>query len=160
MFQENLKNAWAMFPTGVTVVTSTEGDGTSHHGMTANSVMSLSVDPPLVLISVAESRESHSIIRSTGKFGISVLKVEQSKIAEFYAEDAATKSSSGIHWKMTKLNGVSTISNSLVRMACDVTNSHNEADHTLFIGMVIALELEKGEPLLWFNRKFGKTQSF
>jgi len=61
---------------------------------------------------------------------------------------------------MTKLNGVSTISNSLVRMACDVTNSYNEADHTLFIGMVIALELEKGEPLLWFNRKFGKTQSF
>ena len=159
MFQENLKDAWAMFPTGVTVLTSTE-DGISHHGMTANSVMSLSVDPPLVLISVAESRESHSIIRSTGKFGISVLKIDQSKIAEFYAEDAATKSSLGIHWKMTKLNGVCTISNSLVRMACDVTNSYNEGDHTLFIGMVTALELEKGKPLLWFNRKFGQVQSF
>ena len=128
--------------------------------MTANSVMSLSVDPPLVLISVAESRESHSIIRSTGKFGISVLKIDLNKIADFYAEDAATKSSLGIHWEMTKLNGVCTISNSLVRMACDVTNSYNEGDHTLFIGMVTALELEKGKPLLWFNRKFGQVQSF
>ena len=159
MFQENLKNAWAMFATGVTVITSTE-DGISHHGMTANSVISVSLDPPLALISVSESRESHSIIRSTGKFGISVLKIEQSKIAKFYAEDAAKKSSSKIDWKMTKLNGVCTISNSLVRMACDVTNSYDEADHTLFIGTVTALELEKGEPLLWFNRAFGKIQSF
>ena len=72
MIEQKLKDAWAMFPTGVSIITSTDNEGNCH-GMTANGIMSLSISPPLVLISVDVSRDTHSFIVNKKKFGINII---------------------------------------------------------------------------------------
>jgi flavin reductase (DIM6/NTAB) family NADH-FMN oxidoreductase RutF len=73
---EMYREAWSRFATGVTVITTVEPNG-SVHGMTASSVTSVSLDPPLVLVVVGESRQSHGLIESTGRFGMSILDTGQ-----------------------------------------------------------------------------------
>ena len=156
MNDQNLKDAWAVFPTGVSIITSKDFDGECH-GMTANSIMSLSIDPPLVLISVAKSRESNVLIKKHGKFGLNILNSNQHEIANFYSASTKKNSISKINWALVKYSEVYLISNSLVRMACNVVNNYDQAHHTLFIGSVFKLEIEKGKPLLWYDRKYSEV---
>ncbi|MBT3555648.1 MAG: flavin reductase family protein, partial [Chloroflexi bacterium] len=58
------RDAWSRFATGVTVITTVEPSG-AVHGMTASSVTSVSLDPPLVLAVIGESRQTHALIEST-----------------------------------------------------------------------------------------------
>ena len=155
MNDQNLKDAWAAFPTGVSIITSNDFDG-GCHGMTANSIMSLSIDPPLVLISVAKSRESNILIKKHGKFGLNILNSYQREIANFYSAPSEKKLITKINWDIVKYNEVYLISNSLVKMACNVVKEYDLNDHTLFIGSVFKLGVEKGEPLLWYDRKYSK----
>ena len=78
------RDAWSKFATGVTVITTVEPSG-SVHGMTASSVTSVSLDPPLMLIVIGEERQSHELIETTGRFGMSILEVGQADIAKHFA---------------------------------------------------------------------------
>src|SRR2546425_2462216 len=69
------RNALGRFATGVTVVTTAVADGV--HGMTANAFTSVSLDPPLVLISVGKQARMHAHILQTTRFGVSVLSQDQ-----------------------------------------------------------------------------------
>ena len=78
------RDAWSKFATGVTVITTLEPSG-SVHGMTASSVTSVSLDPPLMLVVIGEERQSHGLIETTGRFGMSILEVGQADIAKHFA---------------------------------------------------------------------------
>tara|TARA_Y100000590_G_C15516390_1_gene937527 strand:+ start:465 stop:944 length:480 start_codon:yes stop_codon:yes gene_type:complete len=155
MNDQNLKDAWAAFPTGVSIITSKDFHGECH-GMTANSIMSFSIDPPLVLISVAKSRESNILIKKHRKFGLNILNSDQNEIANFYSAPSEKKIINKINWDLVKYNEVYLISNSLVKMACNVVKQYDHADHTLFIGSVFKLEVEKRKPLIWYDRKYAE----
>ena len=154
MIEKKLKDAWAMFPTGVSVITSTDNEGNCH-GMTANSIMSLSISPPLVLISVDVSRDTHSFIVNKKKFGINILSNDQKEIADYYAAPSKSKNISNINWSINSNSDIYFISNSLVKMGCKVVNSFEEAGHTLFVGLVLNVEIKNKKPLVWFNRFYS-----
>src|SRR2546422_4295934 len=77
------RNALGRFATGVTVVTTAVTDGV--HGMTANAFTSVSLDPPLVLISVGKQARMHAHILQTTRFGVSVLSQDQVAVAWSFA---------------------------------------------------------------------------
>ncbi len=77
------RDAMGQFATGVVVI-STEVDGDAH-AMTANAFMSGSLEPPLVLVSVACTARMHDKIRAAGQFGVSVLAQRQLHVSSHFA---------------------------------------------------------------------------
>ena len=78
------RQAWGKFATGVSVVTSKERDG-QIHGMAANGIASVSLEPMLDLVCVGHNRNSYEHIKDSGRFAINILAEDQRQIAEHYA---------------------------------------------------------------------------
>ncbi len=152
------RRAWSRFATGVAVITSVEPDGTPH-GMTANAITSVALDPPLALVCVSHARTTFRIITNTGKFGISLLGADQRAVAEYFArrpEDRLGDPPSGY---ASLDGGHPVIEGALSSFGCEVVSAHEEADHTIFVGRVQAYETQDGEPLMWFESAFGGLQN-
>jgi len=150
---ELYRDAWSRFATGVTVVTTVEPGG-AVHGMTASSVTSVSLDPPLVLVVIGEERQSHGLIESTGRFGLSILDAGQTDIAKHFATAPDVRGDIDAR-HITSLSGTPVIANAIAAMDCSVTGAHMAGDHTVFIGEVESIVVGAGEPLVWFQRQFG-----
>jgi flavin reductase (DIM6/NTAB) family NADH-FMN oxidoreductase RutF len=150
---EMYRDAWARFATGVTVITTVEPGG-AVHGMTASSVTSVSLDPPLVLVVIGESRQTHGLIESTGRFGMSILDAGQTEIAKHFATPPESRGElkSG---NVTHLSDTPVIANAIAAMDCKVSAAYKAGDHTVFIGEVESIEVGEGDPLVWFQRQFG-----
>ena len=90
-----LRRVYGHFATGVAVISAAH-EGVSN-GLTANAVASISIEPPLVLISVAHSSNTHALIEGSGEFVINVLAEEQEAIARRFANNAPGKFE-GLPW--------------------------------------------------------------
>ncbi|MDQ0300041.1 flavin reductase (DIM6/NTAB) family NADH-FMN oxidoreductase RutF [Salibacterium salarium] len=142
------KTAMSKFATGVTIVT-TEVDG-EVHGMTANAFMSVSLDPKLVLISVAKHANSHDMIEQSGTFAVSILKENQTELSQYFANQLKEE----IDVPFERFEKQPIIEDALVNIACRVYDSHEAGDHTLFIGKVDNLKIQDEEPLLYFEGNY------
>jgi len=154
---EMYRDAWSRFATGVTVITTVEPDG-AVHGMTASSVTSVSLNPPLVLVVVGEDRHSHGLIESTGRFGLSILDTAQTDIALHFAIPPESRGETDPDHVATISDGVPdtpVIANAIASMCCRVTAAYPAGDHTVFIGEVESITVGDGDPLVWFQRQFG-----
>lgn len=150
---ELYRNAWSRFATGVTVITTIEPSG-AVHGMTASSVTSVSLEPPLVLVVIGEERRTHALIESTGRFGMSILSADQSELAKHFASPPEIRGKIDSQ-QLTELSGTPVIARAIAAMDCRVTAAHSAGDHTVFIGEVEGIAVGQGEPLVWFQRQFG-----
>src|SRR6202161_1511526 len=77
------RNALGRFASGVTVLTAQDQD--QMHGMTANAFVSVSLDPPLVLVSLDNRSNMHRILPSVGSYGVSVLAESQERLSDYFA---------------------------------------------------------------------------
>lgn len=153
MDPQSFREAWARFATGVTVITSAEPDG-AVHGMTANGVMSVSLHPPLAVVSIGHNRNSHGFIKSSGRFGISILNAGQVDVAAHFTRSPELRSpNAGIPYRDLGYSVV--IDGALAAMDCRVISEHREGDHTLFVAEVERIIINDGEPLLWYRSMFG-----
>jgi flavin reductase (DIM6/NTAB) family NADH-FMN oxidoreductase RutF len=144
-----LRRAMGRFATGVTVVTTAQRDQV--HGMTANGVMSVSLDPPLVVVSLGASRMD-DLLPKTRRYGISVLGAEQEELAMHFAgrpvEDLAPRFT---WWKELPF-----VDGALAHVGCKVDAIHQAGDHRLWVGRVEYMEYRDGEPLLFYGGRFGR----
>ena len=151
---EILRKGMRQWASGVTVVTSFLGD--ERHGMTVSSFTSISLQPPLVLISVEQGRRTHDMIEASGVFGVTILCVEQQVISDRFAG----RVTEGIDrfeglQTYTLASGVSLISGGLAGIDCRVAAAVDSGDHTLFIGDVVDIFIDSGHrPLLYYNRSY------
>jgi flavin reductase (DIM6/NTAB) family NADH-FMN oxidoreductase RutF len=144
--------ACAQFATGVTVVTAERTPG-KVHGMTANSVTSVSLNPLLLLVCVDHRAHLLPMLKEKQRFGVSILKQEQQAISRYFAqteESAETEAKLGIRYRWTE-SGVPLLEDALVHIACKVTAAHVAGDHTIFIGQVETTEIFDGDPLVYFR---------
>lgn len=148
MDDRTFRSAMGKFATGVTVIT-TELDGTVH-GMTANAFMSVSLKPMLVVVSIGERAQMLEKIRSSKKFAVNILARGQQELSMLFA--GQTKEKRDVSF--ARLGDVPVIDGSLANVTCVVVNEHVEGDHTLFIGKVVEMKVEDGEPLLYFNGQY------
>jgi flavin reductase (DIM6/NTAB) family NADH-FMN oxidoreductase RutF len=76
---EQMHHAMAKFATGVVVISSLEANG-DIHGMTANTLVSISLEPPLILVSIGHQRDTYANVQKQGCFGVNVLSRKQRKL--------------------------------------------------------------------------------
>jgi flavin reductase (DIM6/NTAB) family NADH-FMN oxidoreductase RutF len=143
-----LRQVMGRFATGVTVVTTTQRD--MIHGMTANAFLSVSLRPPLVLVSLGRCRMSEMLPR-TGHYGVSVLASDQEHFAAHFAGQRASPVQPEFVWhdELPHLKGA------LAHVGCRVVDVHPAGDHVLWIGEVQHLSHRDGEPLLFYTGRFG-----
>jgi len=143
-----LRQAAGRFATGITVVT-THCDG-EVRGMTANSFVSVSLEPPLVLVSVANSASMLKQIQESGTYGVSVLRDEQKDLSGLFAGAKIE----GLSPDFKVLSGISVLENSLAVFSCDLYQEVQCGDHTLLVGKVRALEYCDADPLIYFASSY------
>ena len=156
---EQLREAMRRFVTGVTVVTTLE-DGGGVHGMTANALTSVSLDPPLVLLCVGHQRNTYKCIQSTGRFAINVLEHSQADVAEYFAlDDGERVADAPVAYEFTEL-GSPRVRGAISFMDCEVVASHVHGDHTIFLGAVKDTSTEIGKPLLFYKSRLITMEEF
>ncbi len=149
-----LRDAMGCFATGITIITSRDADGTPI-GLTANSFTSLSLDPPLLLVCVANTAGSAPVLREAEHFAVNLLQVSQQAASNRFAgkgEDrfAATAWSPGE-------TGMPLIDGALGAFECKRHAIHDGGDHFILVGEVVRAQFEpRRDPLLYFRGKYRR----
>lgn len=144
------------FASGVTVVTGTS-DG-APVGMTCQSFMSVSLDPPLVLFSPARTSRAWPLIQRSGTFCVNFLSSGQADLSNTMASRGADKFA-GLTWTPSPGTGSPLLEGILGHVDCSVHAVHEAGDHYVVIGKVVDLAVtdEPGEPLLFFEGRYRTT---
>ena len=134
------------FATGVTVVTT--GGIAGLHGMTANAVASLSLDPPLVLVAVDKRALTLDYLKKNRCFAVNILRLEQEELSRQFATPGPKDFSD---LKTTNAATASPIlADCLAYLDCKVVDILPGGDHEIFVGEILAGEHHGGEPLLYY----------
>lgn len=136
--------------TPVAVVTSA-ADG-HPHGTTVSAFCSLSLRPPLVLVSLDRDSNLLAMIRETRAYGINVLEHHQQELARRFARKSGDKFSD-VEWSLD--HGLPRIHEAGLWLACTVHEMVGGGDHVIVIGLVEAAESDPRQPLLYQQRSFG-----
>jgi|TARA_B100000519_G_C14055821_1_gene349701 flavin reductase (DIM6/NTAB) family NADH-FMN oxidoreductase RutF len=155
--QELFKSAWRNFPTGVSIVTTQTSDG-GHYATTANAVMSVSLDPLLVLVSLSSNGKTSASVKNSGCFGLNFLNKNQADLGNYYGRSSSDKREILPDNVRVHSSGVALLEDALSIMVCNVIKDVVAGDHTLFIGEVIDIENREGESLIFYKgeyRTFG-----
>lgn len=153
---EAFRSAMARLAGAVTLVT-TRHEGTDV-GMTATAFLSVSAEPPLVLVSVGRPTRMHRLLRITSSWGVSLLGRHQKDIAGTFARPSAEDD--GTRFDRVPLvrgpnTGVALVDGALARFECRTSRMMDAGDHILVVGAVLDVELAAdGEPLLYFEREY------
>ena len=153
--QYQFRRVMGNFATGVTILTTAVGEET--HGMTANAVCSVSLDPLLVLVCINKQARSHDALGRSGVFALNVLAEEQEHLSRLFADNTvdAEHSLAGVSCRRG-VTGAPILVDSLAYVDCRVTASYPGGDHTIFVGAVEdAAILRQGRPLLFFRGAYG-----
>ena len=143
------------FATGVTVVTTRYGDQIS--GMTANAVMSLSLDPPLIVVSVDRESNMHGHLTQGQCYAINVLRQDQEEISRRFAKPGP-KDFSGIELAVAE-TGAPIFVDALAYVDCRVVEVAAAGDHDMFIGEPIAGETYDGQPLIFYSGQYAQLEA-
>jgi flavin reductase (DIM6/NTAB) family NADH-FMN oxidoreductase RutF len=136
------------FATGVTVVTTRDPAGRPI-GMTASSVASVSLHPPLILVSVDQSNDMHPALKTAPRFVVNVLAADQEAIARRFAEDHPNRFD-GVGYRETK-HGLPVLEGVLASIECEKQAETPGGDHTVFVGLVTGGAVSDRRPLLYYR---------
>ena len=149
------RNACGAFGTGVTVVTTRIAE--TEHGMTANAFMSISLEPPLIAVSIGEKARMLGHLRSARRFAVSILRQGAQDIALHFAG----RPNDELNLRFRDLAGLPVICGSAAAFAATVTQEVPAGDHVVFIGRVDQMVHEASErPLMFHAGRFGRLYEF
>jgi flavin reductase (DIM6/NTAB) family NADH-FMN oxidoreductase RutF len=141
------------FATGVTIVTSEMDE--EIRGMTANAFMSVSLDPPLVLISLAHKAHMHAFLLESKCYGISILNETQMDLSNHFAG----RNDPNLKIPFVRHAGVTLIDGAVAHIVTHVVDTHEVGDHTLFIGEVDYLSWRDLRPLLFYGGSYSQLMT-
>ncbi len=134
---EDLRGLMRLWPHGVSILSvDFEGD---RMGVTVSSLVSLSLDPPLVAVSIGKEASSYELLRRAGRFAVSMLGADQEEVARRFASGFPPL----VHWQ-----GVPTregrfaplIEGALGWIEAETIAEHDVGDHTLFVATPVSIE--------------------
>ena len=146
--KNELRRIMGHFATGVTVITTVSGQGTPY-GLTANAFMSVSLEPPLVLISVDKKAESYPYFEQSRVFTINILRDDQEGLSRRFAVSGGNKFE-GIAFHRGA-NNVPILEDTLAHVECRLHAAYDGGDHTLYLGEILEAETREGRPLLFYR---------
>jgi flavin reductase (DIM6/NTAB) family NADH-FMN oxidoreductase RutF/alpha-beta hydrolase superfamily lysophospholipase len=149
-----LRDAMGCFATGITIVTSLTPDGRPI-GLTANSFTSLSLDPPLLLVCIANNAGSAPVLREAGHFAVNVLQISQQQASGRFAGKGEDRFSA-TPWTPGE-TGMPLLDGSLGSFECKRHAVHDGGDHFILVGEVVRAQFEpRRDPLLYFRGKYRR----
>jgi flavin reductase (DIM6/NTAB) family NADH-FMN oxidoreductase RutF len=143
------------FATGVTILTVTSADGRPL-GMTANSLASVSLYPPLISVCVDHEAEMHAAILRVDQFVINVLSSSQETLARRFADKHEDRFE-GVGYHMTP-DGLIMLGGALAHIECQRHAEYPGGDHTIVVGRVIGGSTSKGRPLLYYRGGYAAIE--
>ena len=152
---EMLRSAMRRWASGVAIVTSQAGG--IRHGMTVNSFVSNSIEPPVVTVTMAKATRTCELVLQSGIFAVTILTHEQQILAELFAGRIPEEADRMIGLATFELvTGAPLISGGAAYVDCRVVAQHAMPTSILFIAEVLAAEMgaEDRPPLLYYNRAF------
>lgn len=152
---ESLRQTMRRWATGVSVVTSRFGEAS--HGMTVNSFVSVSLDPPLVTVTMNNNTRTFALVQQSGIFAVTILSRLQEPLGELFAGRAPDG-----HDRLASLDTFTLVTGAPLLVGgaafvdCQVVHQHDLPHSTLFIGEALAARTaaEPLAPLVYFNRAF------
>jgi len=136
------------FATGVTVVTSRATNG-EPIGMTANSLASVSLEPPLVLVSVEHRHDMHAAMEKGTHFVFNILSSEQEDVSRRFAASEPDRFR-GVSYRENQ-HGIAVLDGVVAHIECEKQTSVPGGDHTIFIGLVVGGDATDRRPLLYYR---------
>jgi len=151
----DLRHALGHFATGVTIITTLDDDGTLH-GLTANSVTSVSLDPPLILFCIKNTARSLQVLERRRAFSLHILTESQANIAMAFASNVDR--SMICKWKTTA-RGLPLLDGFHMAFQCTIQEIYPGGDHGIVLAQVHEIHRgdEEAAPLLFYK---GKITSF
>jgi len=138
------------FATGVTILTTRSGAGETL-GMTASSIASVSLDPPLVLVSVDKNNDMHGAMERATHFVLNILAAEQEALSRrFAASDAPADRFRGVSYHENE-HGIAVLEGVVAHIECEKRGAVPAGDHTIFIGLVVGGDVTDRRPLLYYR---------
>ena len=151
--KDEFRAALGRFASGVTVVTTKDATG-KLHGITVSAFCSVSLDPPLILVCIDKNTGSHYALGQTDSFVVNILRDDQQYISDRFAsylpdKFEAIKFSLGI-------DDLPVLENALANLECRLINSHDNGDHTIFVGQIERATISDANPLVYFHGNYRK----
>lgn len=140
------------FATGVTIITLVRPDGRPA-GMTASSLASVSLEPPLVSVCVGLDAEIHPLLAGADRWTVNVLADDQEALSRRFAEADGNRFD-GIGYATTP-GGLVLLAGALAHIECEPYAHYPAGDHTLFLGRVVGGATNAGSPLLYYRGGYG-----
>jgi flavin reductase len=147
----DLREVMRSFPAGICVVTI---EHESHStGLTVGSLVSLSLEPPLVGFALGHQAQLHELLRGAGEFGVSLLSADQDAVAQHFARSVPPIALwTGVRLR-DDVEGPPLLAEALGWLRCRVHAEHPVGDHTFFVGEVVWAEVGSREPALVYVRQ-------
>ena len=151
---EIFRRALSRFASGVTIVTTADREG-NRYGFTASAFSSLSLDPPLVLVCLATTADSHPVFVNAERFIVNVLRPEHEDLAVRFASKGVEKFAGG-EFRPGAGEGLPVLESALINLKCRLHDRYEGGDHTILVGAVDFAYVHEGEPMLLFDRAFRR----
>jgi flavin reductase (DIM6/NTAB) family NADH-FMN oxidoreductase RutF len=146
-----MRQTMGRFATGVAVITTEDASGP--HGMTVNSLTSVSLDPPLLLVCFNHGARTAEAAVASGRFVVNILSRRQQAIALRFAARGEDHFA-GLDLEYAG-HRVPVVPQALAHLECDVERVVEAGDHTIVFGAVIGASTRDGDPLGFFGGKFS-----
>jgi 3-hydroxy-9,10-secoandrosta-1,3,5(10)-triene-9,17-dione monooxygenase reductase component len=142
------------FATGVTVVTALDPQGRPA-GMTASSVSSVSLEPPLLLVCVGHQADFHPVIAAARRFAVNVLAADQEHLSRQFAAAEGDRFA-GVRYRKGP-HDVPLLEGAVAHFLCDRWGQQEAGDHSVFFGLVTGGETFDRPPLLYYRSRYTST---
>jgi flavin reductase (DIM6/NTAB) family NADH-FMN oxidoreductase RutF len=146
--KNQLRQIMGHFATGVTVITTLNQAG-ELHGLTANAFTSVSLEPPLLLISVDKKAESWPAFEESKVFTVNILADTQEALSRKFAVSGGNKFE-GVAYRIGA-NGAPILDGVLTYIECTLYAAYDGGDHSIYLGEIQQAETLEGKPLLFFR---------
>lgn len=152
---ELMRNVMAQWPTGVSVVSSVDGEG-KPVGVVIGSFCSISLSPPLVAFALTQSSTSLRVIRDQGLFCVNVLSSSQSDLVHSFCRGDPRSRFAGTDYTLTPA-GMPALPRAIAWIEAEVECEHEGGDHAIVLGRVRHMETgPEGKPLVFAQGQLGE----
>jgi flavin reductase (DIM6/NTAB) family NADH-FMN oxidoreductase RutF len=151
---DRFKQVLSRWATGVTIVTSRNGDDV--HGMTVSAFTEVSLSPPLVLVCADKRSNTHAMIAASRIFAVNILAHDQSALSNKFA----SKTQEDVRFVDLDYGagatGAPLIGGALASLDCRLVAAHDHGDHVVYVGEVVEARYGDAEPLVYHRGSYGR----
>jgi len=153
---DTFRSVLGRFPSGITVVTTRDGDGRDA-GLTVSAFSSVSLHPPLVQVCVDQAASVYSVIAASTHFGVSILAAEQEALSRRFSTVESMHRFEGIGFSRGE-SGVVLLEDALAHLECRMFACHPAGDHSIFVGEVERATARAARPLLYYRGGYAQLE--